>query len=266
MDGVVEAAELLAGRQAVVLTGAGISTDSGIPDYRGDGAPRRSPMTYSAFRSGDDARRRYWARSHLGWRRLAAAEPNAGHRAIASMEIDGAVRAVITQNVDGLHERAGSRDVVELHGRLAAVICLDCGLGCSREAVQHRLSALNPDFDQRPVELAPDGDVVLDDVDGFVVAPCEQCDGVLKPDVVFFGEAVPPARVERCFALTDAAEVLVVAGSSLAVLSGYRFVRHAHRRGIPIVIINRGPTRADDLATIKLDSGCSETLSQLAPR
>jgi NAD-dependent SIR2 family protein deacetylase len=221
-------------------------------------------MTYSDFLSGEDARRWYWARGFVGWRHIGSASPNGGHRAVVSMERSGSVDAVMTQNVDGLHTVAGSRDVVELHGRMADVICLDCGSRVDRDAVQERFAELNPDFDARPIEIAPDGDVVVESVDGFVVAPCDVCGGVLKPDVVFFGEMVPKDRVERCFELTDAAEAMLVAGSSLAVLSGYRFVRHAHERGSPIVIVTRGTTRADDLATLKIDAGCSETLTELA--
>jgi NAD-dependent SIR2 family protein deacetylase len=256
--------ELLAGRSTVVLTGAGISTDSGIPDYRGDGAPRRTPMTYSDFLSGVEARRRYWARGYVGWRHLSAATPNDGHRAVVAMERSGAASAVITQNVDGLHSAAGSKDVVELHGRMADVVCLECGCRFARARVQEWLSELNPDFDPQAAEIAPDGDVVVDSADGFVVAACDRCGGVLKPDVVFFGEVVPRTRVEHSFALTDEAEAMLVAGSSLAVLSGFRFVRHAHGRGIPVVIVNRGATRADELATLKIDAGCSETLAAFA--
>ncbi len=263
-DAVVQAAELLAGRRAVVLTGAGISTDSGIPDYRGERSPRRSPMTYREFCSAEQARVRYWARSFAGWPRMAEAIPNAGHHAVTAMERSGAVSAVITQNVDGLHRKAGSRTVVELHGRLSQVACLGCGSRFDREWHQRRLAALNPGFDPTPLQLAPDGDVDLDVVSGYRVAACPRCSGVLKPDVVLFGEAVPRDRVTLCFELVDAAEVLLVAGSSLTVLSGYRFARHAYARRIPIVIVNRGPTRADPLATVKLDAGCSETLSALA--
>lgn len=255
---------MLAGRRTLVLTGAGVSTDSGIPDYRGPGSLRRSPMMYAEFRSDERARTRYWARSYVGWRRMAEAVPNRGHRAVADLERQGAVSAVITQNVDGLHRRAGSWTVIELHGRLADVICLDCRSRTRRDDLHRRLAALNPDFDPRPLELAPDGDAELAAVDGFRVAPCEHCGGALKPDVVFFGENVPAERVTRCFTLVDATEALLVAGSSLTVLSGFRFVRHAGMRGIPIVIVNRGPTRGDALAAVKVDAGCSESLTALA--
>jgi NAD-dependent SIR2 family protein deacetylase len=263
-DEVARAAELLAGRRAVVLTGAGISTDSGIPDYRGGGSPRRSPMTYAEFRSGDHARARYWARSQAGWPRIAGASPNLGHHAVAALERSGTVSGVITQNVDGLHDKAGSRTVIELHGHLAQVACLGCGSRFDRGWHQQRLAELNPWFDPAPLQLAPDGDVDLDSVEGYRVPGCPRCSGVLKPDVVFFGESVPRDRVDRSFEMVDTAGVLLVAGSSLTVLSGYRFARHAHARGIPIVIVNRGQTRADPLATLKLDAGCSEVLSILA--
>lgn len=260
----VRAVELLAHRRVLVLTGAGISTDSGIPDYRGDGAPRRSPMTFSDFLASSENRRRYWARSHVGWRTMSAAEPNDGHRAVAELERAGAAAGLVTQNVDGLHSAAGSRSVVELHGRLADVICLDCGNRFTRAALHERLTALNPGFSEIAAELRPDGDVDLDSLDGFVVAACEVCGGTLKPDVVFFGENVPRERVETAFRMAGEAEALLVAGSSLAVLSGYRFVRHASKRGVPVVIVNRGQTRGDDLAGVKIDAGCSETLRALA--
>jgi len=261
---VIEA--LLTGRPLVVLTGAGLSTDSGIPDYRGPGSPARTPMTYQEFVSGPVARQRYWARSHLGWSRMGRAEPNAGHRALAALDPE----LLITQNVDGLHEAAGSRRLVALHGRIAEVICLDCRTTSSRTTLQARLSQLNPGFAERhaAAEVRPDGDVDLDDTAGFEVPPCTDCGGVLKPDVVFFGENVPPARVERCYAAVDAlAEsggTLLVVGSSLTVMSGFRFVRRAARAGTPVVIVNRGPTRGDELASYKLEAGCSEFLSGLA--
>jgi NAD-dependent SIR2 family protein deacetylase len=260
-----ELAQLLAGRKVVALTGAGMSTDSGIPDYRGPDSVPRSPMTYSEFRSGEAARQRYWARSHVGWQHLHRADPNAGHLALAALERAGVVTALITQNVDGLHEAAGSRAVVDLHGRISAVICLDCREGTTRERLHERLEAANPGFgpDVAP-SIAPDGDAVLGSVDGFVVVPCDSCGGVLKPDVVFFGENVPRERVDLCYSLVDEAEALLVAGSSLTVMSGLRFVRHAHRRGIPVAIVNRGATRGDDLATLRVDAGCSEVLTALA--
>ncbi|MDQ4006686.1 MAG: NAD-dependent protein deacetylase [Actinomycetota bacterium] len=261
----VRARDLLREPGVVVLSGAGMSTDSGIPDYRGPGAPRRMPMHFSEFTSGPEAQQRYWARSHLGWQRMSASRPNPGHDALAHMERQGRVSAVITQNVDGLHQQAGSQVVVDLHGRIADVVCLSCRGRSSRLALHHRLTELNPGFGvEAEVEIRPDGDVDLADVSGFRLAGCTGCGGPLKPDVVFFGENVPKGRVERCYALVDRASALLVSGSSLAVMSGLRFVRHAHRAGIPVVILNRGPTRGDDLATVKLDAGCSATLQALS--
>nr|WP_246280192.1 Sir2 family NAD-dependent protein deacetylase [Nocardioides daedukensis] len=251
------------------MTGAGLSTDSGIPDYRGPGAPTRRPMTYDEFVSGPGAQQRYWARSHLGWGLMARAEPNDGHRSLAAMEARGRVRLLITQNVDGLHEESGSA-AVALHGRVAQVVCLGCRTTSSRALLQNRLEALNPGYAERHRDAAirPDGDVELEDTAGFVVPPCELCGGVLKPDVVFFGENVPAERVQRCYhaveALADVDGALLVAGSSLAVMSGLRFVKRAHGRGTPIVIVNRGTTRGDELATYKLGVGCSEFLTALA--
>jgi len=255
---------LLRGRPLVVLTGAGLSTDSGIPDYRGPGAADRTPMTFQEFVSGPAARQRYWARSHLGWGRMRAAAPNAGHRALA--ELDPAL--LITQNVDGLHEQAGSREVVALHGRIADVVCLGCRRVTARAALQQRLDDLNPSWTSAHADVAirPDGDVDLDRTDGFVVPACEECGGVLKPHVVFFGENVPRERVERCFAAVDALGTegtLLVAGSSLTVMSGLRFVRRAARNGTPVVIVNRGATRGDDLAACTVEAGCSEFLTEL---
>jgi NAD-dependent SIR2 family protein deacetylase len=268
---VVAAVDLLAGRPLAALTGAGLSTDSGIPDYRGPGAPRRSPMTYQEFLSGERARRRYWARSHVGWARMAHAVSNDGHRALADLERIGVLRGLITQNVDGLHAAAGSRAVIDLHGRIAEVVCVACGRRSAREELQRRLAAANPGFVEAAgaaVEAAPDGDAELAATGGFRVVACVGCGGVLKPDVVFFGENVPRERVARAYAVVDAAAdaegALLVAGSSLAVLSGLRFVRHAHKRGIPVVIVNRGTTRGDDLADLRVDAGCSETLTALA--
>jgi NAD-dependent SIR2 family protein deacetylase len=225
------------------------------------------PMTYQEFVSGAEAQRRYWARSHLGWRRMKHAEPNAGHLALARLDPE----LLITQNVDGLHEQAGSRRLVALHGRISDVICLGCRATSSRAALQARLAELNPGFAERhaAVEVRPDGDVELDDTASFVVPGCSSCGGVLKPDVVFFGENVPAPRVERCYTAVDelaaADGALLVAGSSLAVMSGLRFVRRAARAGVPVVIVNRGVTRGDELATYKLDVGCSEFLTVLSP-
>jgi NAD-dependent SIR2 family protein deacetylase len=262
----VEVLELLRGRTWVALTGAGMSTDSGIPDYRGPTSVRATPMQFSEFIGSAEARRRYWARSYQGWRRIGQASPNPGHRELAAREGRGLV-GVVTQNVDGLHQAAGSRNVVDLHGDIASVVCLDCGDRTRRAEVQRRLAELNP-YVAPPArlehaELRPDGDAVVERWNDFVLADCRGCGGRLKPDVVFFGESVPKERVERAYALVDSADVLVVLGSSLSVMSGLRFVRHNARLGRPVVIINRGPTRGDDLATLKIDGGCSETLADL---
>lgn len=257
---------LLDSTRFVVLTGAGISTDSGIPDYRGPrpagSPPVRMPMTYQDFVSSREFQQRYWARAHLGWSRMGTAQPNAGHRALTSVAPD----LVITQNVDGLHESAGQRDVVALHGRISEVICLDCGQVTGRETVQAAMTAANPDYlrTHSAVQARPDGDALLEDTTGFVVPTCDLCGGRLKPDVVFFGENVPRSRVLRCQQAVEGTEALLVVGSSLTVMSGLRFVRQARRQGLPVVIVNRGTTRGDDLATIKLEAGCTEFLTGLA--
>ena len=265
-----EALGLLAERPFVALTGAGMSTDSGIPDYRGPNSPARTPMTYGDFVSGPQAQQRYWARSHLGWARMRRAEPNDGHRTLAALEATGRMTMLITQNVDGLHEAAGSRAVCALHGRIADVVCLACRRRTSRAALHRRLTEANPGWDARhaAVEVRPDGDVDLDETAGFVVPGCETCGGVLKPDVVFFGENVPKPRVERCYAAVDALDpdrdALLVLGSSLTVMSGFRFVRHAVRRAVPVVVVTRGPTRADDLGIVKVQHGTTEFLTELS--
>jgi NAD-dependent SIR2 family protein deacetylase len=257
---------LLRGRRLVALTGAGLSTDSGIPDYRGPGSVPRTPMTRQEFDSGIRARRRYWARSHLGWARMSVATPNPGHHALARLDPE----LLITQNVDGLHERAGSRRLVPLHGRIADVVCLACGEVTRRSRLQERMTALNPHHLARLAGVAdlPDGDVELAATDGFAVPDCETCGGVLKPDVVLFGENVPRERVERCYAAVEALRArdgaLLVAGSSLTVMSGLRFVRRAAAHDVPVVIVNRGVTRGDDLATYTVHAGCSEFLTELA--
>lgn len=268
LDGLVE---LVAGGGVLVLSGAGLSTDSGIPDYRGPtGSLRRgSPMTFQEFTGSAAARRRYWARSHLGWRTIARARPNAGHDAVARLQHRGLVDAVITQNVDGLHQAAGSSDVVELHGGLDRVVCLCCGDVTSRAGLDARLTVANPGFGADVERVNPDGDAEVPDevLEDFVVVDCLRCgSGPLKPDVVFFGERVPPDRTERCFALVDAARAVVVLGSSLTVMSGYRFVLHASRRGIPVAVVNRGPTRADDRADVRVDAPLGDVLPVLAAR
>ncbi|GIV60040.1 MAG: NAD-dependent protein deacetylase [Rhodothermaceae bacterium] len=259
---------LLHGRRTVVLSGAGCSTESGIPDYRGPETRRRArrPMPFQAFAGDPEARRRYWARSAAGWQRVALARPNAAHRALARMEHGGHVCGVITQNVDGLHTAAGSRRVVELHGTLARVRCLDCGTTEARAAFQQRLLARNPAWRPEHVRVAPDGDAEVDEaaVRSFVVPGCAACGGVLRPDVVFFGESVPRERVEAAWQLFEEAEVLLVVGSSLAVYSGYRFVLRAAREGRPVALINLGPTRGDALAAVRVAGRLGEVLPRLA--
>lgn len=259
-------AEMLARGRVLVLTGAGISTDSGIPDYRGpDGRARHvAPMTYDRFVGSEHERRRYWARSHLGWRRFAAAAPNASHLAVAELERTGLVTGVVTQNVDGLHSAAGSRAVVDLHGRLDTVVCLSCGLRRPRFEVAMRLDAVNPELGtaRAPGEQRPDGDVALDEqaAASFRVVSCRRCGGVLKPDVVFFGEQVPRERFRRALGRLDEAAALLVLGSSLTVGSGYRFVTAASRRGLPVAIVTRGVTRGDAHATVRVDADLASTL------
>ena len=259
------AVNALAGRRVAVLTGAGVSTDSGIPDYRGKGAPARRPMTVQQFLSSEQARQRYWLGSHLGWRRFAAAEPNAGHRALAALERSGAAAGVVTQNVDGLHLRAGSSRVVELHGTMRRVACLQCGQVFDRRDLAVRVEADNPWLaaaDDLP--LGPDGDVAPAQVEGFRIPSCSVCDGVLKPDVVFFGEFIPAEKFREAEQVLRQSDALLVAGSSLVVNSGIRLVERARRRRLPVVIVNRGETRADAHATIKIDAGTSEVLDALA--
>ena len=269
-DHLAALAELVADGDVVVLSGAGLSTESGIPDYRGPtGAARPStPMTYRAFTGDPVARRRYWARSHVGWRVIADARPNAGHQAVAELQRAGLLRGVVTQNVDGLHQAAGAVDVVELHGGLDRVVCLACGDRTPRAALDRRLRAANADWQAAVHAVNPDGDVDLDDaaLDGFRVVDCEACGGVLKPDVVFFGETVPAPRVQTCFALVEEAGLLLVLGSSLTVMSGYRFVLRANALGIPVAIVNGGPTRGDALAGVRVDAPLGEVLPELVRR
>ena len=254
--------ELLDAGGVLVLSGAGLSTESGIPDYRGPSSVRRTPMTFQDFTGTAAARQRYWARAHLGWRVIGSARPNAGHRAVAELQTSGLLHGIITQNVDQLHQAAGAVDVLELHGSLASVVCLGCGAKVSRQEHDQRLRDANPGFTATAPAL-PDGDVALEDVSAFNVVDCSRCGGVLKPDVVFFGENVPAPTVARAFALTDSCTSLLVLGSSLTVRSGYRFVLRASQRRIPIAIINQGPTRADELATIRVDAPLGETLTHV---
>ncbi|MDF3306950.1 NAD-dependent protein deacetylase [Rhodococcus sp. T2V] len=260
--------DVLGGRRLCVITGAGISTDSGIPDYRGPDSPPRNPMTYQQFTGDADFRRHYWARNHLGWRHMDAARPNTGHRALAGLERAGAVSAVVTQNVDLLHTKAGSRRVIDLHGTYAQVRCLTCNALISRATLADRLERANPGFAEtvaaaQGVEIAPDADAVVTSTEHFRMVDCEACGGMLKPDIVYFGESVPKPRVAAAYDVVDEAEALLVAGSSLTVMSGLRFVRYAAKRGIPIAIVNRGATRGDEFATLTVHAGCSEALTAL---
>ncbi|BCY13869.1 NAD-dependent protein deacetylase [Actinoplanes sp. L3-i22] len=252
----------------VVLSGAGLSTDSGIPDYRGPSgsARRNTPMTYQAFTGDPVARQRYWARSHLGWRTIGRAAPNDGHRAVARWQELGLLHGVITQNVDGLHQAAGARDVVELHGNLARITCLGCGTLSPRQELEARLTAANPDFTAVASAVNADGDVELDDaaLDGFRPVDCLACGGLLKPDVVYFGETVPAGRVTRAFDLVAGARTLLVLGSSLTVMSGRRFVLRAVKQGVRVAIVNRGVTRGEPYAELFIDAPLGVILPNLA--
>jgi len=269
---------LVRGKTVVALTGAGLSTESGIPDYRSPEslARTRRPIHGPEFVRFEATRRRYWARSALGWERMRSAEPNEGHRALAALERSGVVAHVITQNVDRLHRKGGSRKVTELHGALAEVACLACGAVEDRDALQARMLALNPGWTHgslgdrgsstRDVPTAPDGDAELpaDRVERFLVPACVPCGGILKPRVVFFGDGVPRPVVDEAFGATDAAELLLVVGSSLAVFSGYRFLRRAVERGTPVAIVNRGPVRGEEHAALKIEASAGATLDALA--
>jgi NAD-dependent SIR2 family protein deacetylase len=254
----------------MVLSGAGLSTESGIPDYRGPSSRRRTrgPIRYQEFIGSAETRRRYWARSAIGWSQVGAAAPNAGHEAVAALEERGFVNGVVTQNVDGLHQAAGSRRVVELHGALRRVICLDCGATESRTDLQDRMVSLNPGWLALGARALPDGDAELpaDIARRFVVPTCLACAGVLKPDVVFFGENVPRIRVDDAFALLAAADALFVVGSSLTVFSGFRFVRQAAADGKPVAIVNVGSTRGDELAAVRFEARLGDVLPELVSR
>ncbi len=257
--------------RVLVLSGAGLSTESGIPDYRGPtGLARRAqPMTYQVFTGSAAARRRYWARSYLGWRHIARAAPNDGHRAVAELSRRGLLTGIITQNVDGLHQAAGpvvgGAGVTELHGSLHRVLCLSCGQRTTRTELDRRLEAANPGWDVRLATVNPDGDAVLDDeaTESFQVVDCSACHGVLKPDVVFFGENVPRSRADACYAMVERSRALVVLGSSLTVMSGFRYVRHAAGLERPVVIVNQGATRGDGYAAATLDAPLGRTLTAL---
>nr|WP_246083603.1 NAD-dependent protein deacetylase [Nonomuraea diastatica] len=261
-----ELAGLVSQGGVAVLSGAGLSTESGIPDYRGPtGRSRRAePMTYQKFVGSAEARRRYWARSHVGWRQIGDARPNAGHRAVAELERRGLLAGIVTQNVDGLHQAAGALRVIELHGGLERVVCLTCRERSSRAELERRLREANAGWAASGA-INPDGDAVLTDaqVAGFHVVDCTGCGGLLKPDVVFFGENVPRPRVDECFAMVAGARALLVLGSSLKVRSGLRFVTRAAELGIPIAIVNQGPTGGDADAALTVDAPLGATLSGL---
>jgi len=262
-----QAAEALRGRSVVVLTGAGMSTDSGIPDYRGEGAPPRNPMKFDQFQASADYRKRYWAGSHLGWRRFDGAQPNDGHRTLAQLEGIGIVNGIVTQNVDGLHLRAGSLKVVDLHGTMDRVRCLTCGQNFARSDIAVRIARSNRWLEEPEAgELGPDGDVEFSQIDDFITPECTVCGGTLKPDIVFFGEFIPTEKFIAASALVKSADALVIAGSSLVVNSGIRLLDQATKRRMPVVIINRGVTKGDPRATVKIDAGTSGTLAELAIR
>lgn len=260
---------LLSGRRLVALTGAGCSTESGIPDYRGQGRPPvRSPIQHDAFIRRPEVRLRYWARATVGWERFSRARPNPAHAALAAMETAGILRGIITQNVDRLHHAAGSRRVVELHGALAEVRCLDCGAREDRGELHRRLLVANPTWLDGVVAVAPDGDAELpaSAVGDFRILGCAGCAGTLMPDVVFFGGTVPAAKVAAAWSFLDEADVLLVVGSSLAVYSGWRFVRGAAERGIPVAVVNIGQTRADEISRVRIEAPAGALLPRIAAR
>ena len=258
------AREHLAGKSVFVLTGAGISTDSGIPDYRGAGRVAKHPMTFDAFMGSEQARVRYWARSFVGWSRIAQAHPNRGHQALAAAERAGKISQIVTQNVDALHQAAGSKNVIDLHGRLDRVKCMSCGQIISRNEMDGILSKLNPGVSKDDdFEFTPDGDAEISVYEGFLIPDCAGCGGILKPDVVFFGEQVPGAVAELAMQRLDASEALLVAGTSLSVNSGLRFVKRANRASKPVVIVNLGETKGDHLALAKIEANTSLALDRL---
>jgi NAD-dependent SIR2 family protein deacetylase len=266
--GLTAAAEIIGRGGVVVLSGAGLSTESGIPDYRGPGGAysrNHTPITYQLFRDDPRGRHRYWARSYIGWPMMRDMQPNAGHLSVAALESAGLVTGVITQNVDSLHHKAGSSAVIDLHGRLDTVMCMGCGLRGSRVALHDRIASMNAGWEGAATRINPDGDVDLPEtsVDAFVMVDCTACGGPLKPDVVYFGESVPPARVTDSYAMVDSASSLLVLGSSLHVYSGRRFVTHAHKLELPIIIVNQGETKADDLASVRINAALGETLTAL---
>ena len=264
---VLAVANLLEGRKIAVLTGAGVSTDSGIPDYRGEGAVKRTPMNIRDFMATHETRQRYWAGAFLGWHRFSQAEPNLGHFSLAAMEQAGIIEGVITQNVDGLHRRAGNAHVVDLHGSLDRVVCVECGQLFARSAIHNQLAIANPWLQASSGdEIAPDGDVIVSDYARMLIPHCTVCTGVLKPDVVFFGEFVPAKTFSAASSLVKRADAFLIAGSSLVVNSGIRLLEQAKRQRKPIAIINRGETKGDSFASVKVNDGTSDVLNELANR
>lgn len=258
------ARQQLAGKSLLVLTGAGVSTESGIPDYRGEGKTERHPMTFDVFMGSEQARKRYWARSYVGWSVISTAKPNGSHFALAQAESLGRIGHLITQNVDSLHQQAGSKKVTELHGRLDKVVCMSCRKSFDRLLMDQLIEKLNPGIQKDVgVEFTPDGDAEVEATASFEIPPCQSCSGVLKPDVVFFGESVPVERVNFTMDELGRADALLVAGSSLTVNSGMRFARAANKAGKPIVIVNVGPTKADDIAIAKIEAPTSIALEEL---
>jgi NAD-dependent SIR2 family protein deacetylase len=258
------AREQLAGKSILVLTGAGVSTESGIPDYRGEGKTERHPMTFDVFMGTEAARARYWARSYVGWSVIANAKPNGSHFALAQAESLGRISHIVTQNVDSLHQQAGSRKVTELHGRLDKVVCMSCRMLIDRLRMDFLIEEVNPSIKKdMSVEFTPDGDAEIEATADFQIPPCPSCGGILKPDVVFFGESVPNERVAASMDQLDRADALLVAGSSLTVNSGMRFARTANKAGKPIVIVNVGPTKADEIALAKIEAPTSIALEEL---
>ena len=262
--GIDYARQQLAGKSILVLTGAGVSTESGIPDYRGEGKTERHPMTFDVFMGTEQARARYWARSYVGWSVIANAKPNGSHFALARAESLGRISHIITQNVDSLHQQAGSKKVTELHGRLDQVICMSCRVLLARSKMDLLIEQLNPDIRKDlSVEFTPDGDAEVEATANFRTPSCQECSGILKPDVVFFGESVPTERVALTMEQLERSDALLVAGSSLTVNSGMRFARAASKAGKPIVIVNVGPTKADELALAKIEAPTSIALEEL---
>jgi NAD-dependent SIR2 family protein deacetylase len=262
--GIDYARQQLAGKSILVLTGAGVSTESGIPDYRGEGKTERHPMTFDVFMGTEQARARYWARSYVGWSVIANAKPNGSHFALARAESLGRISHIITQNVDSLHQQAGSKKVTELHGRLDQVICMSCRVLLARSKMDLLIEQLNPDIRKDlSVEFTPDGDAEVEATANFRTPSCQECSGILKPDVVFFGESVPTERAALTMEQLERSDALLVAGSSLTVNSGMRFARAASKAGKPIVIVNVGPTKADELALAKIEAPTSIALEEL---